>query len=57
MFVSKVVIILEFFFGENFKQFGVDGVGIAEGLDGGKGGKVMEVVVSIGEESNLKCAQ
>jgi hypothetical protein len=57
MFVSKVIVILELFFGEDFKQFGVDGVGIGESLDCGEGSKVVEVVVGIGEERGLECTQ
>jgi hypothetical protein len=33
VFVSEVVVVFEFFFGDDFEELGVDGVRIAERLD------------------------
>jgi hypothetical protein len=53
MLVSEVIVVFKLFLGEDFQEFGVDGVGVAKGLDRRKGSEIMEVVVCVREESDL----
>jgi hypothetical protein len=43
--VSEIIVVFKFFLGKNFQEFGVDGVRVTEGLDGWKGGEIVEIVV------------
>lgn len=52
MLVLEIIVVLELLLGENFEEFRVDCVGIAEGLDGGKGGKIVEVEMGVGKEGS-----
>ena len=54
--VPEVVVVFKIFLGENLKEFRMGGVGIAKSLNCGEGGKVVEVEVGAGEESNLESA-
>ena len=55
--VAEVFVIFEFFLGEDFEKLTMDGVRVAEGLDGGEGGEVIEVVVGIGHESGFESSE
>lgn len=46
--VPEIIIVFEFFLGEDFKKFRIDRLGVAESLDSRKGGKIIEIVVCIG---------
>jgi hypothetical protein len=43
--VLEIVIVLEFLLREDFEEFGVDGVGVTEGLDCRERSQVVEIVV------------
>lgn len=57
MLIPEVVVVFKFFLGEYFEEFGIDGVGIAEGLKSRERGEVVEIEMSIRQEGNLKSAE
>lgn len=45
--ILEIIVVLEFLLGEDFEEFRVDGVGIAQGLDSGKGCKIVEIEMGV----------
>jgi hypothetical protein len=55
--VAEVFVVFEFFLGEDFEEFAVDRVGVAEGLDGGERGEIIEIIVGVGYKSGFESSE
>lgn len=57
MLIAEVFVVFEFFLRKDFEELTVDGVGVTEGLNGGEGGEVIEIIVGVRHKSGFESSE